>query len=57
MSIDQLSSIKGNDVAAGDEPNEYLYGVGFASEEGGLDIFNTRDKRYCFVFPLLISNI
>ena len=56
MSIDELS-IKGNDVAAGDEPNEYLYGVGFASEEGGLDIFNTRDKRYCFVFPLLISNI
>ena len=36
----------GNDVSAGDEPNEYLYGVGFASEAGGLDIRNTRDKRY-----------
>ena len=36
----------GNDVAAGDEPNEYLYGVGFNSDQGVLDVGNTRDKRY-----------
>jgi len=41
-----VTNIPGSDVAAGDEPNEYLYGVGFNSDQGVLDVGNTRDKRF-----------